>query len=215
MPDAGIDSIVYSQVIRKDDHYILHKLATELLPWMIAGRRVGSRGVRPLATGYVYVDKISTALAGLGVGAPLIEMARTEPNGSQQVDILAAIKSLPPEWAWPCGLGILSFIILRMFVQSENILSRGASARICAEGMKAQKLLLFQKLAQAEPMQDIIKIQQEVMECVNRAQSNGAWTYDPLPTDEKWFNQILIREVATIRTTFMSRWRPAPPESFL
>ena len=52
------------------DHYVLRKLANELLPWMIGSRQVTRQWFVYGATAYRYGGELATALTGVGIGAP-------------------------------------------------------------------------------------------------------------------------------------------------
>src|ERR1051326_5380271 len=70
----GVGSIHDDNFIEPGDHYLLRKLATELLPWTIMGRRLKRQWFVRLGTVYDYASNAAAALAGLGIGAPVVSI---------------------------------------------------------------------------------------------------------------------------------------------
>jgi len=92
-----------SNPLRPGDHYILRKLCSELLPWMIGGRVARRQWFVVLAGVYAYGGELAAALAGLGIGGPIIAaFEEKEPPGQNALDTLR--KTLP---GWWFALGLL------------------------------------------------------------------------------------------------------------
>jgi len=75
--------------LRAGNHYILRKLSTQLLPWMISGRRLSRLWFVRLAAFWRYTGDLAAALAGLGIGAPLVALASGKtPEGKTGFEVI-------------------------------------------------------------------------------------------------------------------------------
>jgi hypothetical protein len=225
---AGIAAAVFTYFVRNEkrpreydggmvlsplqpgDHYVLSKLCDELLPWMISGRRVGSQWFVYLAAFYAYGGDFAAAVAGLGVGAPIVAFAQGKlPSGQNALDVLRS--ALPPS-LFVVGLAALFFwVVVRLVVQREEVVARALLAREFARSINALYAQLWQGLAVADPMPKIVAIQKSVDERVEDAIKNRVWPYDPAPPPPAHIDGDLKKTVHQIRVQFMSRWAPPPP----
>lgn len=195
--------------LRPNDHYILRKLGNELLPWMIAGRRVSRQGFVRLAGAYAYLGDLGALLAGLGIGTPVVTLftGSNSASGRPALDILREV--LPGYWFWVGVVGLVIWGSMRLVVQRENVIARAALAHDCATSMKALYADLYQSLSVVDPMPKITNIQKSVDEKVQNAISNKVWPYDPLPGEDDIASD-LRKAVDDIRARFMDGWAPPP-----
>jgi hypothetical protein len=193
------------------DHYIQRKLANELLPYMVAGPRLTHRWFVRLASFYGYIADFAAALAGLGIGAPIVALLSGKtPEGKSAFEVLQEV--LGPSWF---GIGIAALIvwvIIRLVVQREDVLNRALLARDCAQGMLESRAKLWAILPQKAPMPEITAIQKTVDDRVANAVKNKVWhpAWKPLPPDQEIAAELNLA-IAEIRARFMSNWDPAPP----
>jgi hypothetical protein len=198
-------------LLNQNDHYILKKLCDELLPWMICGRRVKDQWFVRLAGVYRYTGDLAAALAGLGIGAPLAALAAGKaPAGKGAMDILR--DTLPGAWFYVGLAALLVWVVIRLVIQNEDVISRALLARDCAQSMKALKVELWKALPDSAPMPKITIVQKSVDDKVQTAVNNKVWpmSWDPLPPADQ-IAEELRTTVEEIRTKFMSHWSPAPP----
>ncbi len=174
----GNRSLRVASHIRKGDHYILGKLDNELLPWMICGKHVGRRWFVYVSYIHSYPVDVAAALAGLGIGSPILKLLSGElPTGKTVVDVLQ--RSLPPGW---CNAGIVAaivWVVLRVVMKNEDVAARSLLAREFSRGISASYLQLHQALASSDPMPQIRIIQKSVDDRVQDAIKNGIWPWNP------------------------------------
>ena len=197
--------------IQPTDHYILGKLGDQVLPPMIGGRRAGKQWFVWVATLYQYGGELATAVAGLGIGGPLLPYLQGKT--SDGVGFVGAIGQIIGQSPVSVLLGTVAlsiWVVMRVIVRQQNVLDRAPFARDCSR--TSQKLYdeLFATLADSNPIDKIIEIQQAAIQMVREARSKNVWPWDGLPL-ERDLEPELEREIAYIRSTFMSRWAPPPP----
>jgi hypothetical protein len=191
------------------DHYVLRKLCDELLPWMISGRKVGRQWFVRLAGFYAYTGDFAAALAGLGIGAPVAAMVQGKlPSGQNALDVLRS--ALPPGLFIAGIVATIVWVVLRLVVQREDVVSRALLAREYARSVNALYAQLWQALAAADPMPQVLAIQKSVDDRVQDAIKNGVWPWNPPPPPPAVIDQDLKETVDRIRATFMPKWTPPP-----
>lgn len=191
------------------DHYILKKLYREVLPWIVAARRVDTQWFVRFATADAYLADIMAALAGLGIGAPLIALFSGKlPAGKNAMEVLR--ETLPGIWFVIGLVALCAYILLRVVVKQENVVSRALFARDIVRTMKSLNIELFAALPEPNPMVRITQIQKSINDSVANATKNGVWPYNPLPPHDTIAGE-LDRMTGEIREQFMSVWAPAPP----
>lgn len=194
--------------LRPDDHYVLRKLGTELLPWMIVGRRVDRQWFVRVATLYAYIGDFGAMLAGLGIGTPVAAMLTGSVEGGQSaLETLRTV--LPGFWFWIGVAGLGLWVFMRLVIQREDAVSRAALARDCAFGMRALYIELWQSLRAENPMPKIAEIQKSVDEKVQSAMTSKVWPYDPLPPNQD-IEKELVSAINEIRGQFMASWAKPP-----
>jgi len=195
--------------LRAGDHYILRKLSTQLLPWMISGRRLSRLWFVRLAAFWRYTGDLAAALAGLGIGTPLVALASGKtPEGKTAFDVIREV--LPASMFYVGVAALIIWVILRLVVQNEDIIARALLARDCAQSVRALRQQLWMALADPDPMPRITQIQRSVDDQVQNAIRNRVWPWEPLPSPDTIAAE-LAAAVDEIRTTFMSNWAPPAP----
>jgi hypothetical protein len=195
--------------LKPGDHYILRKLSSQLLPWMISGRRLRKLWFVRLAAFWRYTGDLAAALAGLGIGTPVVALASGKtPEGKTAFDVIREV--LPMSMFYVGIAALVVWVILRLVVQNEDIIARALLARDCAQSMRALRQQLYIGLAEQDPMPRITQIQKSVDDQVQNAIKNRVWPWDPLPPPDTIAAE-LTATVDEIRTRFMSGWEPPPP----
>ena len=195
---------------RVGDHYVLRKLANELLPWMVGGQSLGKQWFVRLAFVYEIAGDLAAALAGLGIGTPVVAAIQGKTQtGETIVDALRS--NLPSGWfAWGV-IGLALWLIIRLVVQQQNVAARALLAREYARSFKGFYAELLQALAQSEPMPQILAIQKSINDRVQEAIKNDVWPFDPpLPNTQDVKRDVLLT-TDDFRTQFMHNWRSGPP----
>jgi len=208
MPPATSSVAAPASPILPGDHYVLRKLAREVLPWIIAGRRLRRTWYVRLSTVAAYVGDSAAALAGLGVGGPLI--AAFSKGGQPVAGTLDAATSSLPAPLVPVGIvALFVWVALRVVMQREDVTARALLAKQCARNMQELNAQLWMALRLTEPMPQITVIQTSLGERVQNAISSGVWPWDPLPPPEDYAVE-LSKAVDDIRAKFMDKWAPPP-----
>src|SRR5215204_105828 len=102
-----------ASTLRPGDHYILAKLANELLPYMIGGPRLTRWWFVRLASFYGYIGDLAAALAGLGIGAPIVALVSGKtPEGKSAFEVLREV--LPAPWIGVGAAALIVWIIIRL-----------------------------------------------------------------------------------------------------
>ncbi len=196
------------------DHYILRKLCDELLPWMIAGKRVRNQWFVWLAGGYGYLGDFFAALAGLGIGSPIAALATgNPPEGKTAIDVLRS--ALPDGWFY-AGLAALTlWVALRLVIQRQEVVARALLAKGYSRDMHALLQQLEGILRNPDPMPQISIIQKSVDDKVQDAIRNEVWPFEPpLPTATE-IDRELGALVSRFRTSYMPRWAQPPAGAIL
>jgi hypothetical protein len=196
--------------LKADDHYVLKKLCTQVLPWMVSGRCLRRLWLIRVASFYSYTGDASAALAGLGIGTPIVALVSGKSSdGKNALEVIR--ETLPAQWFVVGVVALLVWLGLRLFVQKEDVLARALLARECAQSMRALRQELYVALADPNPMPMVTKIQKSVEDQVQNAIRNKAWpvSWDPLPPPEL-IERDLASTVNDIRATFMNSWAPPP-----
>jgi hypothetical protein len=194
-------------LLQAGDHRILQMLCNELLPWMIGGRQAHRQWFVRLAIGYAYGGELATALAGLGIGAPLVAAFQGKiAGGSSALDILH--KALPGFWFW-IGLGaLIVWLVVRIVVQQQKATSRALFAVDCSKTMQKLYADLFTTLTDENPLPNIAPIKEAVMRAVKEAIEKDVWPWNPPQPKIDDINSELYDQVNDIRNKFMARWAP-------
>lgn len=195
--------------LQPGDHRILQMLCDELLRWMIGGRRASRQWFVRLALIYAYGGELATALAGLGIGAPLVALSQGKvANGKSALDVLH--EALPGPWFW-IGVGALViWLIVRLIVKQQNAVNRALFARDCSKTMQKLYTDLYDALPESNPLPHIVPIKQAVIRAVREAVEKDVWPWYPPPPKGDDVERELSKQVADIRATFMGRWAPLP-----
>jgi hypothetical protein len=208
---GGAPVVQPASVLKPNDHYILRKLANQLLPSMLAGQHLRRQWIVGLAAFYSYTGDLSAALAGLGIGAPLASLASGKaPAGENAFDVIR--RTLPPGWVAVGAAALVIWAILRLVVQREDVIARALLAKECAKAMSERWFKLYTVLDQPNPLRDIATIQESVAGDVQKAIANRVWPerWLPLPPAEL-ISKELAAKVDEIRVKFMPSWAPPPP----
>lgn len=105
------------------DHQIMRKLAEELLPWMICGKMVKRQWFVRLNTFNAYAGDAAAALAGMGIGAPIISAFQGNvPAGQNAIEILRS--TLPSGWFVVGLVALIAWFAVRLVVQREDVVAR-------------------------------------------------------------------------------------------
>jgi hypothetical protein len=193
--------------LQPSDHYVLKKVCNQLLPWLVASPRIKRQWFVGLSVGYGYLGDLGAALAGLGIGAPLIGVAQHGVKaGSQLTDVLGN-----GPWTWLGLIGLIAWAVVRLVVQREEVNQRATAARAFVAAMKSLSLELHMALFDADPMPKIVSIQQRIDAKIREANDAGVWPFSPLPKDDEQA-RLLAERVAAIRATQMAGWTPAPAQ---
>jgi hypothetical protein len=108
--------------IQVGDHFVLRQLSIQLLPWMICGRRLRRLPIVYLAIFWEYTSDLAAALAGLGIGTPMVALISGKaPEGKTALD---ALREVLPGW-WLCvGVAaLIAWLVLRLVIQTQTLLS--------------------------------------------------------------------------------------------
>jgi hypothetical protein len=198
-----------NSLLQAGDHFVLRKLANELLPWLIGGQTLGKQWFVRLASTYNYIADIGAALAGLGIGSPIVKLMQGKAQDGE--NFFAVIRSaLPPEWYAFAIVGGLVYVVMRVIIQQQNVTARALLAREYSRGFKASYAQLLQALAQADPMPQILVIQKSVDDRVQDAIKNEVWPFEPLLPDNPAVRRRVNQDVVDFRTRYMGVWTPAP-----
>lgn len=196
-------------LIRPDDHYVLKKLANEVLPWMVAGRKLRSLWFVRMSAAYGYIGDGAAALAGLGIGAPVANLLSGQvPPGKNAIEVLTT--AAPAGWLTLGIVSLIVWIVIRLIIQRENVPARALLARECADNLKALHVKLLSYLSAENPMEKIVEVQKTVDDRVQSAITSRIWPWDPLPDEDIIYGE-LAKDINSIRVKFMGNW-PAPPK---
>lgn len=197
--------------VRADDHYVLRKLADELLPWMVAGRLVRRRWFVRLALVHSYGSSIAALIGGFGIGTPLTAYLQGK-SGDGGAALQTLRQTVPGWWFWAGVAALVTWAAVQIIVVKENVAARALFAKDCASGMQKFHADLWKALPVANPNPGIVKVQDDVMRKVQEAIEKGIWPWHPLPLQDRRFALELERDIDHIRRRFAVYWAAAPQE---
>jgi hypothetical protein len=187
------------------DHYVLHKLANELLPWMIGGRLVTRQWFVYGAAVYAYGGELATALTGIGVGAPVVAVFQgTSPKGTNGLDVLQ--QALHGTWFWIGVTALVVWLALRLVVGREDAVAKALFAKDCARTMQRLHTDLDTALTDANPLPKLGPIQEAVMRKIGDAIDKEIWPWSPPFPESAKVDLELDKRIDDIRRRFMAGW---------
>src|SRR5262249_13991039 len=153
-------------------------LHDEVLPFTIGARRMGRQWFVVVANIHAYGGEFATALAGLGVGAPVVALFQGKTAGEKNAfDVLR--QALPGVWFWIGIIALALWVILRLVVKQQNVISRALFARDCSKTMQKLGADLYDTLTEANPMPKITATQEAVRRAVREAIEKDVWPWNP------------------------------------
>lgn len=191
-----------------NDHYILHKLHDEVLPWLVAGGRIRRRWFVVLSIVWAYLGDASAALAGFGLGTPLIKAITEVAKGGTDI-AQAAAATLPPGWRWAGVAGALLWATIRLVNQREDVTKRAVIAREFVLVIRELNTQLHRVLTGPTPLPEIAVIQKRLATKVDEAMHARVWEWEPFPKDAKFQREVAER-TAEIRKSNMANWNALP-----
>jgi hypothetical protein len=199
-----------SSPLQTGDHYVLRKLCNQILPWLISGRRLKRLWFVRVGAFWSYTGDLAAAMAGLGIGTPLVALTSGKKtlDGKTGLDVIREV--FPGQLFYVGAIGLIAWVILRLVVQREDIVTRALLARDCVQSMRALRQQLWISLSDADPMPRITLIQKSIDDQVQNAIKNRVWPWEPLPPSEEIATELKSM-IDEIRTRFMNGWAPPPP----
>jgi hypothetical protein len=173
--------------LQAGDHPALVFLHRELLPFLIAGRKVRRRWFVRLDRGYRYTGDLAAALAGMGLGGPLIGAIAhsTDPGHGPGADVGTRLtEQLGRQWGIVGVVAVVVWVVVRLVVQNENIAQRATLAKQFAVDNEISFGKLFEALRGPKPRDGILEVHRATMDRVQTALTKDIWpfeTYRPPP----------------------------------
>jgi hypothetical protein len=192
--------------LQEDDHYLLRKLCHEILPWMIGGRRATKQWFVLFATIYACGGEVATAVAGLGIGSPIVAPFQGKTTNENTFE--AFRQALQGPWFWIGVVALGLWLALRITVKQLNATDRALFARECNRTIQKLYIDLYDALADPNPLPKIVPIQEALRRVFREAIDKGVWPWDPLQPPN--LEPELGRQVADIPAKFMRGWEPPP-----
>jgi len=189
--------------LRQGDHQALVFMHNELLPFIIAGRKVKRGRWFIWVDGvYRYGGDLAAALAGLGVGGSLVR-ALAHPGETEHgtsADLLTRMtEQLGPRWVYIGFAAIIVWIVVRLVTQNESTAQRATLAKQFALYNEITYGKLREALRGRVPREDILKAHQATSERVQVALTNGIWPWDTYRPPETAFQPELDRLTDELR----------------
>jgi hypothetical protein len=195
--------------LQPGDHYILHKLCNELLPWMIAGRAARRQWFVVLARLYSYGGELAAALAGLGIGAPVIAVFAGKGVDGENA-LVTLRRALPGPWFAIGVVALVLWIVVRLVVKQQNAVVRALYAQDCSKTMLRLSAELWNALPAPNPLPGLAPLQEAVQRAVGDAIDKDVWPWNPPQPRGRAMELELARQISEIRTQFMTGWTPPP-----
>jgi hypothetical protein len=187
------------------DHYIVRKLGNEVLRVMIGGLRTRRRWFIALATIYRYGGEIATALAGIGVGAPVVAAVfEGKPDELR--------RALSDRWFLVGITALVLWFVIKMVVKEQGVETRALYAKDCRETFQNLYTELFEALRDPYPLSGIRSLQQVIDRTQRDAIAKNVWPWNPPQPRGKYVELELRRQIEEIRSTFMAGWAPLPEQ---
>jgi hypothetical protein len=200
--------------LQQGDHPALVFLHRELLPFMIAGRRVKRQWFVRLDGIYRYTGDLAAALAGLGLGGPLVGAFAhpTEPAHDASADLWTRLTDqLGPRWVYIGLVAIIIWIIVRLIIQNESVTQRATLAQQFALDNESGYGKLFECLRRRVPRDGILEVYRSTTDRVQTALTKNIWPFETYRPPEAAFQAERDRLIDEIRTNYMANWEPPQP----
>jgi hypothetical protein len=200
--------------LQQGDHPALVFLHRELLPFIIAGRRVKRRWFVWLDGVARYTGDLAAALAGLGVGGPLVGAFAhpAEPAHEASADLWTRLtEQLGPSWVYIGFAAIIVWIFVRLVTQNESVTQRATLAKQFALDNESGYGKLDQALHGHVPRDLILEVYRSTMDRVQTALTKEIWPYKKYRPPVAAYQPELDRLTDEIRTNYMRDWEPPQP----
>lgn len=197
--------------LQEGDHYILRKLCDQLLPWMICGKIIRRQWFVRLATFYSYTNDLAAAIAGLGIGGPIVALIQGQLPKDQSSAVVVLHSLLSQGWFYVGIVALIVWVVLRVVVKNQEVERRALLARGYALAMTESFAKLDQALKAKEPMPELSNIQKSVEDRYTDAINKGVWKWDPPFPPSEEIEKELGQMVDYFRSKFMANWALPPP----
>ena len=184
-----------------DDHYVLRKLANELLPWMAAGALLRRRWFVHVARLYTYGSELITAAGALGIGSSVIPAFKG--TGAKGFDIATAFSGA---WFWPGVICLIGWTVLRILIVREDVVAKAIFAHDCALAMQKFQHDLDKALPNPDPWPEIAPIRVAIVRKVDEAIDRGIWRWTPPFPETPDIALEVTRRITDIRARFGHNW---------
>lgn len=198
--------------LQPGDHPALIFLHRELLPFLIAGRQVKRQWFVRLDGIYRYTGDLAAALAGLGLGGPLVGAFAKAGAANPQSDLWTKLTTqLGPTWVYVGIASLAVWVVIRVVVQNEAVSQRATLARQFALDNEAANAKLYEALRKTVPRDGILEIYRVTMDRVQTALAKAIWPFDTFRPPALVFQAERDRLTGEIRESYMANWAEPPP----
>jgi hypothetical protein len=196
--------------LRQGDHPALVYLYRELLPFIIAARRIKHQWFVRLDGFYRYTGDLAAALSGLGVGGSFVS-AIAHPD-QPSVDLWTKLtEQLGSVWVYVGIAAIIVWIVVRLVIQNESVSQRATLAKQFALDNEISYARLDQALRRRDPRDVILEVNRTTMDRVQTALTKEIWPFATFRPPEWAFLPELDRIIDQIRANYMANWEPPQP----
>lgn len=192
-------------------HPVKRKLEQAILPYVVSAERLKRQPVYVTYDLYNYAHELLIAIVALGVAPPLLSLFASDAGASENQNrvgsAIDALKKAPPWLAVISIIALAIWILLKLFINRENVAKRAVLARSCRKEMRQLSLNLRDELQRENPMPGLQGIQEAISDLVHRHIQEESWPWDG-PSNN--IDRPLRERLDTLCDQFEENWLPVP-----
>lgn len=169
------------------EHPVRRVLRRDVLPYLISAQRLKRQWFYTLHTVFGYTTDLVVALAAVGISTPLLALAGTISDTQKEVGggaIPGILGGLPAWLVIPTGIGILTWILLRVTFNREDGQKRAVLAKSLLLSIRQAEANLPAILSKADPMPELtVMLEKTIRPPIDRNIQEQSWPWTPFAPD--------------------------------
>jgi len=189
---------------------IKRKLERDILPYLESAERLTSWTPFRLYALYFWLGELFVLLVGLGISHPALRLlAAKTPEATSTASNAPIIATLGEGILfWIALIGLLAWGLLKIYVVRNDLERRCSLIRSNLKHFRQVRVQLTASLRNPNPMEELLKIQEDIGETLNRMLGEEAWpwTRELAPDIER----VVKIEVERYLTAYADGWTGVP-----
>jgi uncharacterized membrane protein (Fun14 family) len=156
-----------------------------ILPYVISSERLKWQPFYVGYNVYSYSRDILAGLIGVGLSSPVMELASKalgpDSTKSSTTALQDVFVNIPKGWKIIVIIALFVLVTLKASVVKVDAEKLATLARSCRREFQGISTELLSALSSADPMAEVIELQNKITAIVRRYMSEGSWPWAPFP----------------------------------